>query len=136
MVSFLPVEPDTDRQDALGFWGLGACAILFCVASAFSYLFYMGQGMVVGDLLGLRGREADVAIAQRSAVYWLWASVGCLAGSGIAGALATPIYKDAPCFPRFIARLVVASVVSFLLVVLILFASFSIITTAHHSAVR
>ena len=117
----------------LKFWGLGAFAVLLSACAGFSYLFYMGQGIVVGDLLGLRGREADVAIAQRRAVYWLLVSVCCLAGSGIAGALATPIYEHAPRFPRFIARLVLAFVVSFMLAVLI---AFLIITTSHHPIVR
>lgn len=130
------MELDTDRQCTLRFWPWAACALLFCVASAFSYLLYKGQGVVVGDLLGLRGREADVAIAQRRAGYWLLASACCLAGAGITGTLSTSLYENAPRFPRFIARLVLASVASFLLVVLIGVVTLSIITASHHSVVR
>ena len=75
------MKASTDRQDVLRFWILGTCAVLLSAASAFSYLGCIGQGIVVGDLLGLRGREADVAIAQRWATYWLVASACCLGGS-------------------------------------------------------
>lgn len=109
---------------------------MFSAASAFSYFRYMGQGIVVGDLLGLRGREADAAIAQRWAASWLVASVCCWAASGFVGAIAAPIYENAPGLPRFIARFVVASTVSFLLTVLIGLVSFSIITAFHRSVVH
>jgi hypothetical protein len=126
----------TDRQDAVRFWGLGACAIIFSAASAFTYLLYMGQGIVVGDLFGLRGREADVAIARQWATVWLVTSACCLGISSLAGALASRICEDAARVSRLIARLVVASVVSFVLAVLIGIVSFSIITASHHSVVR
>jgi hypothetical protein len=124
------METATDQHDTHRVWALRAFAVLLCAASAFSYLSYMGQGIVVGDLLGLRGREADVAIAQRRAICWLAASVCCWGGASVAGALATPIYEDAPRLPRFIARLVLALMISLALVVLIGF-SFSIITAPH-----
>jgi hypothetical protein len=129
------METSTDRQDAFRFWGLGTSAVSLCAASAFSYFCYMGQGIVVGDLLGLRGREAHVAIAQRRGIYWLVASVCCLAGSGITGALVTPIYEDASRLPRFIARFVLASIISIVLTVLIGLVLFSIITASHKAAV-
>jgi hypothetical protein len=44
-------------------WILGSIAALFSIACAFSYFFYMGQGILVGALLGLPGREGDVAVA-------------------------------------------------------------------------
>jgi len=130
------MKPSTDRQDALRFWILGTCAVLLSAASAFSYLGYMGQGIVVGALLGLRGREMDVAIAQRWPTYWLVASVCCLGGSSVAAALTLPIYADASRLPRFLARLVLASISSIVLTVLIGMVSFSIITASHRSLVH
>jgi|SRR5271165_3192651 len=130
------MKASTDRQDALRFSILGTCAVLLSAASAFSYLAYMGQGIVVGALLGLRGREMDVAVAQRCATYWLLASVCCWGGSSIATALASPIYADASRVPRFLARLVLASASSIILTVLIGLVSFSIITASHRSVVH
>lgn len=122
-----------DRHN-LRFWGLGAIAILLSAGAAFSYLHSMGYGIAAGDLIGLRGRERDVAFAQRWATVWLITAVGCLGVSSLAGALATPIDEDAA--RSLTARLVVALVVSFVLAVLIGFISFSIISSTHHSIVR
>ena len=124
----------TDRQDAIRFWALGALAVLLSAGAAFSYLHSMGYGIAAGDLIGLRGREGDVAFAQRWATVWLTTALCCLGFSSLTGALATPIYEDAA--QSLIARLIVALVVSFVLALLIGFVSFSIITSSHHSVVR
>ena len=109
----------------------GAIAILLSAGAAFSYLHSMGYA--AGDLIGLRGREGDVAFAQRWATVWLLTAVGCLGASSLACALATPIYEDAGRLSQLIARLVVGLVVSFVLAVLIGFISFSIITPVNNS---
>ena len=57
-------------QDVLRFWVLGAIAILLSAGAAFSYLHSMGYGIAAGDLIGLRGREGDVAFARRWATVW------------------------------------------------------------------
>jgi hypothetical protein len=103
------------RQTPLRIWSLGAIAVLFSIASAFSYLGHIGQGIVVGDLLGLSGREADVAVAQQRATYWLIASLFCLTGSISTAAFALPFYTDASRLSRFIARFILASVFSLVL---------------------
>jgi hypothetical protein len=126
----------TDGQYGSRFWGLGALSVLLSAGAAFSYLHSKGYGIVAGDLIGLRGREGDVAFAQRWATAWLTTAVCCLGVSSLAGALATSIYKHAARLSRFITRLMVALVVSFVLAVLIGFVSFSIITSSHHSVVR
>jgi len=125
-----------DRQDARRFWGLGALSVLLSAGAAFSYLHSMGYGIAAGDLIGLRGREGDVAFAQRWATVWLMTAVCCLGVSSLAGALATSIYEGSARLSRLIARLTVALVVSFVLALLIGFVSFSIITSSHHSVVR
>ena len=125
-----------DRQDARRFWGLGALSVLLSAGAAFSYLHSMGYGIAAGDLIGLRGREGDVAFAQRWATVWLMTAVCCLGVSSLAGALATSIYEGSERLSRLIARLTVALVVSFVPALLIGFVSFSIITSSHHSVVR
>lgn len=110
--------------------------MLLSAASAFTFLNYIGQGIVVGDLLGLRGREADVAIAQRWAIFWLCASCLCFVGSSVTAALASPIYPDAPRVAKFIARLVVSATLSLILTLLIALASLSVIAASHRSVVH
>jgi hypothetical protein len=56
-------------------WISVAIATPLWIASAFSYFLYMAQGIVVGALLGLPGRESDVAFAQNRASQCLLASV-------------------------------------------------------------
>jgi hypothetical protein len=126
----------TDRQDARRFWGLGALSVLLSAGAAFSYLYSIGYGIAAGALIGLPGREGDVAFAQRWATVWLWRAVSCLGVSGLAGAMATSIFEDAERLPRLIARLIVALIVSFALALFIGFVSFWIITSSHHSVIR
>src|SRR5579864_1401726 len=126
----------TDRQYSRRFWVLGALSVLLSAGAAFSYLHSMGYGIAAGDLIGLRGREGDVAFAQRWAAAWLTTAACCLGLSSLAGALATSIYQDAARLSRLIARLMVALVVSFVLALLIGFLSFSVISSSRHSLVR
>jgi hypothetical protein len=135
-VDSFAVEAFTGQKYTIRFWVLGACAVLLSAASAFAFLNYIGQGIVVGALLDLRGREADVATAQRWARFWQVASCACLSGSSVTAALTLPIDPDAPRVAKFIARLVVAAALSIVLTVLIAFASFSIIAASHRSVVH
>jgi hypothetical protein len=126
----------TDRQDARRFWGLGILSVLLSAGASFSYIHSMEYGIAAGDLVGVRGREVDVALAQRWATVWLTTAVCCLGVSGLAGALTTSIYEDAARLSRLIARLMVAVVVSFVLARLIFSVSFWIMTSSHHSVLR
>jgi len=123
----------TDRRDAIRLWALGALAVLLSAAAAFSYLHTMAYGMAAGDLIGLRGRGGDVVHAQHWAMVWFVTAVCCLGVSGLTGAFATSIYEEATWLPRFVARLVVASTVSFVLAVLIGWITVSIAMASHHS---
>jgi hypothetical protein len=125
-----------DRQDAIRFWGLGAVAVLLSAGVAFSYLHSMEYGMAASALIGLRGREGDVLYAQRWAMVWFMTAVCCLGFSGLAGALTTSIYEGAGRLPRFVARLVVTSTVSFVLAVLIAWVTVSAAIASHRSAIR
>lgn len=117
-------------------WVLGTIAVVLSVASAFSYFGFFAQGFVVGDLLGLPGREGDVALAQHRATYWLIACLACLTGSIIVTALALPFFADASLLARLTARFVIASICSVALTVSIGAAAFTIITALHRSVVR
>ena len=109
----------SDQQDATRFWVLGALAVSLAVVAAFSYLRSMGYGIAASDLIGVKGREADVAYVQRWAVIWFTTAVCFLGVSGLSGALTTSIDGEAEWLLRFAARLIVASTVSFVLAALI-----------------
>jgi hypothetical protein len=126
----------TDQQDTRRFLGFGALFVLLSAGAAFSYLRSMGYGIAAGDLIGVRGREGDVAFAHRWATVWLTTAVCCLGVSSLAGVLATSIYEDAARLSRLIARLTITLVVSFVLALLIGSVSFWIIASSHHSVVR
>ena len=125
-----------NRRTTLHIWVLGSIAVVLSVASAFSYFGHIAQGLFVGDLLGLPGREGDVSLARHRAMYWLIACLACLTGSIIATALALPLFADASRFARVMARFVVASICSVALTVFIGMAAFTIITALHRSVVR
>jgi hypothetical protein len=125
-----------NRRTTLHVWVLGTIAVVLSLASAFSYFCYFPQGFIVGDLLGLPGREGDVALAQHRATYWLIACLACLTGSTIATTLALPFFADASRLARLTARFVLASICSAALTVFISMAAFTIITALHRSVVR
>ena len=125
-----------NRQTSVHAWVLGTVAVVLSFASAFSYFGHIGQGLVVGDLLGLPGREGDVALAQHRATYWLIASLVFLTGSTVATTLALPFYADASRLARLVARFVLASIFSFALTVFSGVATFTIITSLHRTVVR
>lgn len=125
-----------DRQTTLHIWALGTSAVLLSVGSAFSYLLHIGQGIVIGDLIGLPGREAEVALAQHRYAYWLMACLFCLTGSIVTMALALPFCANASRWARLIARFILASIFSLALTVLIGVVSLTIIAALHHSVVR
>ncbi len=52
-------------------WFRYALAITLAVAAAIAYLGYMANGIVVGALIGLPGREGDIVHTQHNAMYWL-----------------------------------------------------------------
>jgi hypothetical protein len=85
--------------------------------------------------------EASLQFSRSTIVYemGLDISYSMMAGSGRfqrSRALALPIYADASRLPRFLARLVLASISSIVLTVLIGMVSFSIITASHRSLVH
>ena len=93
-----------DRPINRRIWISAAIATPLLTGSALSSLLSMGQGIVVGELLGLPGRESDVAFAQHWAANLLLGSFCLLAGAIITMTFALPFYADASRIPRTIAR--------------------------------
>jgi hypothetical protein len=120
-------------------WVRVTTAACLSAASAFAYLAYLAnltQGIIVGALLDLPGREQEVAIAQHRATYWFMASLFCQTGSMVIIALLLPFASDESPSVRFIVRIVLAVVFSLLLTLLIGVVTFSMVTGLHRFLVR
>jgi hypothetical protein len=52
-------------------WIVPCLAGAFSAAAALAHLAYMANGIAAGAIIGLPGREGDVAVAQHHAVVWL-----------------------------------------------------------------
>lgn len=99
-----------DRLIKRRIWIAAAVATPLAIASALSYLVHMGLGIAVGALLGLPGRESDVAAAQHLAWQSLLASVCFLTVSIVATTFTLPFYEEASRISRIAARFVTASI--------------------------
>jgi len=66
-------------------WLFVGLAIVGGLGAAFGFIVYAANGMVAGDLIGLTGREHDIAITQHRSVFGLLS--GVLLQFGVAGAL-------------------------------------------------
>jgi hypothetical protein len=83
-------------------------------------------------MIGLPGREADLALAQDRATHWLMACLLCLTTSIVTGTVLFPFpfYPEASRLSRLVARFAVATVLSLALPVLIGFVGFSILCSS------
>ena len=127
------MEAALNRASTLRIWTSGTIALLLSIACAFCYFGYIGQGIAIGDMLGLPGREAAIALAQRRAHYWLMACLLCFTTSIVAGTFVFPFpfYPDASRLSRLVARFILASILSLALTLFVGVAAFSAITTLH-----
>jgi hypothetical protein len=116
--SICVVEPATEKAlTKRSLWLFVSLAVCFSAASALAYLGYMGQGIAAGAVLGLPGREQDVAAYQRDAMHWLVASL--LSQVGVVGSL-LPLVRISPndrpwasVAARLLATIVFAIVLTF-----------------------
>ena len=95
----------------LGQWRL--VLVVFCaMTSAFSCLAYFANSIVVGALIGLPGREPDIAHAQRVAEVSI--AMAALAQLGVVLLISSllTIGAESPRIPRLIARTCVAFLLS------------------------
>ena len=66
-------------------WLFVGLAIVGGLGAAFGFIIYAANGMVAGDLIGLTGREHNIALAQHRSVIGLLS--GVLLQFGVAGTL-------------------------------------------------
>jgi hypothetical protein len=66
-------------------WLLLTLAVLAALGAAFGFIAYVGNGMAASDLIGLPGREHDIAVAQHRSDLGLLSCV--LLQLGVTGAL-------------------------------------------------
>jgi hypothetical protein len=126
------IQATTNRRA----WVRVTAAACLSAGSAIAYLAYIGQGIVVGALLDLPGREQEIAIAQHRATYWFMASLFCQTGSMAVIALLLPFASDESPSVRFIVRIVLAVVFSLLLTLFMGVVTFSMVTGLHRFLVR
>jgi hypothetical protein len=92
------------RLHRLPRWSRWSVALICPVCAALSYIFRMANGMVVGDLIGLPGREQQITLAQHRASLWLDASVIFETVAALAVFSLLTIGSDSDALPRFLAR--------------------------------
>jgi hypothetical protein len=85
----------------------------FSVASVFSFLAYMSNGIAAGAIIGLPGREMDVMIVQHRAAVWLVVCAVFQFGSVVALFSILRFGAEADRFVRYASRGVVATFLSF-----------------------
>lgn len=73
-------------------WLFVGLAIVGGLGAAFGFIVYAANGMVTGDLIGLTGRERDIAIAQHRSVIGLLS--GVLIQLGVAAALFNSMERE------------------------------------------
>ena len=96
------------RLDHFSLWMRWAVALICTTSAALSYIFCMANGMVVGDLIGLPGREQQIALAHHRASMWLGASAILEVGAALAVFSLLEIGSDSDPLARFVARGVIA----------------------------
>jgi hypothetical protein len=94
-------------------------ALTCATCSALSYMFYMANGIVTGDLIGLPGREQQIALAQHRASLWLGASVMFEVGAALAVFSLLKIGSDSDPLPRYIGRGMIAVLTSLAITLLL-----------------
>ncbi len=88
-------------------------AVGFAAGVALLYSGYMGNGIAAGALIGLPGRESDVAIAQRNASYLFTAALLLQFGVAVVLYFLLDFAVDAARPTRFAVRSLVAGLISF-----------------------
>jgi len=107
------------RSHRLPRWPLWVMALTCASCAALSYMFRMANGIIVGALIGLPGREQQIALAQHRASLWLAASVMFEVGAALALFPLLKIGSDSDPLPRYVARGVTAALSSLAMTVLL-----------------
>jgi hypothetical protein len=110
-ISMEPIYGTGERRSSR--WMIACLAGAFSFVAALAYLAYMGNGIAAGAIIGLPGREGDVAVAQHHAVVWLGISALFQFGVVIALFLLLRFGQEADRLVRFASRGAVAALLSF-----------------------
>jgi hypothetical protein len=102
-----------------GVWVRAIAGACLSAASALAYLAYMAQGIVVGALIALPGREQDIVTAEQRGTYWFVVSLFCQSMMIVVIAPLIPFASDEKPVTRLIVRVVFGAVVSLPLTVLV-----------------
>ena len=94
-------------------WIVACLSGAFSAAAALAYLGYMANGIAAGAIIGLPGREMDVAVAQHHAVVWLVMCAVFQLGVVIALFPLLRFGAEADRLVRFASRGLVATFLSF-----------------------
>jgi hypothetical protein len=87
-------------------------AVVFIGAAGFALIAYMSQGIAIGDVIGVPGRESDIAAMQRYAQSWLIVfALSEMAASAAVASLMT-FGGEATRGARFVARGLVGIIVA------------------------
>ena len=86
---------------------------VFATVAALAYLAYLANGIAAGAIIGLPGREVDIAVAQHHAIVWLVLCAVFQFGVVIALFSLLRFGAEADRFVRFASRGVVATLLSF-----------------------
>jgi hypothetical protein len=98
------------RLPRLARWFL---AVTFSIFSSMAYFAYMSNGVVAGALIGLPGREGEIAVAQHNATYWYAAFWAFQLGLVISMFSLLRFGSDAASFPRYLLRGLAAVLLAF-----------------------
>ena len=89
-------------------WAFVASAVVLGCCAGVAYVCSMANGIVAGALIGLPGREVDVAAAQRNAKAWLAATAMLVVASASAFYPLLRFGQEAAILVRSLSRIVVA----------------------------
>lgn|SRR5512146_681647 len=103
---------DARRVDWHSGWWRVASAAICAFAAAFAWIAYLSNGIVVGALIGLPGREADIAEAHHRAIFSMALALLAQLGTVLSLSILLTIGAEFPRFPRILARGCIASLLS------------------------
>jgi hypothetical protein len=83
------------------------------IGVAFASMAYVSNSIVVGALIGLPGRESDIAHAQHFATSWIVAAVFAQLGVILSVFSLLPVGAESPKFTRITVRICLAIFLSF-----------------------
>ena len=91
-------------------WPFVGLAIVGGLGAAFGFIVYVANGIVAGSIIGLTGREHDIAIAQHRSVIGLLS--GVLLQFGVAGALLSSMRREGDLSARILMAVLGSCVVT------------------------